>query len=116
MIRRQSLQTAKNPEATLKPIETGSACTGSTLENSEVLKDLKLRKVLHYKASLELSPEHRAKHYSEIVVNSINLKAERTLCRCQQTLAKIELLEARNSNLLSSTQQIDDLFRKLTRM
>ena len=77
--------------------------SASTAGDSELIQSLKQRKVLHYKPSLELTPTAREEHYSEIAVNYLNFKVNRTLKKCSDTICSVELLQHRGANLLNSS-------------
>ena len=78
--------------------------SASTYTDSEVIRDLKKRKVLHYRPSLVLDEDDKIHHYSKIAANTANWRAERTLKKCNDTIHKLELLEARSKHIRNSSQ------------
>ena len=66
------------------------AKSASTYEDSDVVKSMKERKILHYRPSLELDDNQKACYYADLVANSVNYKADKVQKKCNDTLQKIE--------------------------
>ena len=80
-----------------------SAQSASTYQDSEKIKSLKERKILHYRPSLELNEGEKACYYANIVANTANHNADRIMKRVNDTLQRIEEMQAKNKNLMNAS-------------
>ena len=85
------------------------AKSASTHEDSDMVKGMKQRKILHYRPSLELDDNAKACYYADLVANSVNHKTDRVLQKCNDTLRKIEEMQSRNKHLSNASAQIEQL-------
>ena len=65
---------------------------------------------------MELSPTSRNNHYTEISANTAFWRAGRTIKKCNDTIAKLEKMQAKNKHVRNASAQIDELMRKLSLM
>jgi len=91
-----------------------SADTAATLASKQMIADMKQRKMLHYRPSLELGQLETVEHYRAIAVNTANTRADRILKKCKETMEKLELISARGEHIRNSSAQLDLLVNNST--
>ena len=52
-------------------------------------------------------------HYAEISANTANFRADKTLKKCTDTIAKLERMQAKNKNVRNASAQIEEMMRTL---
>ena len=62
---------------------------------------------------MELSPKARSMHYAEISANTANFRADKTLKKCTDTIAKLEKMQAKNKHVRNASAQIEEMMRTL---
>jgi len=65
---------------------------------------------------MELSPKSRQMYYSEISANTANFRADRTLKKCSDTIAKLEIMQAKNKHVRNASAQIEEMMRNMSHM
>lgn len=83
------------------------------MDDSEIIRDLKSRRVLHYQPTLELSPRSRNKHYVDMAANTAHFRADRTLKKCNETIAKLEEMQEKNKHVRNASAQIEEMMRTM---
>ena len=96
MVNCKSTTRSRNSDARTSATSDAHSHAPENRRDNPLIRDLKKRRVLHYQPTMDLSPTSRDKHYSEISANTAFYRAGRTIKKCNDTIAKLEKMQAKN--------------------
>ena len=91
------------PKLNNSSVSAHSVVTADTYEHSDLISSMKKKRQLYYQPTMELSPMDRSIYYANIAANTANHRADRTLKKCQDTLDRLEVMQAKNKHVRSSS-------------